>query len=106
MRYSIFDWGSRKYHYFDAPGPSLGDVVPPGNSVSANSTVNPECVLAKLPAGAKKIGEGCQPLGRIAVTKQECNTTTTVSSKTKQLLVWLFITGAVTAGGLYLMREI
>jgi len=96
MRYSVFDWNSRKYHYFDGPGPNLGDVIPKGNRVPQGSVVNPECVLPVLPAGAKKIGEGCSPVGRIAVTKHVCNSLSGVansSSSIRMLLTGLLFIG-------------
>lgn len=67
MRYSVYDHTRHAYDYYEAPGPggthagsppaprSVGDIGAPPNRASW-----------RLPAGARKVGAGYLPQGRIA----------------------------------------
>jgi len=67
MRYSVYDYTRRVYDYYDAPGPvgthagSPSFVAPLGGIGAA-----PERASWKLPLGAKRVGSGDRPVGRIA----------------------------------------
>lgn len=67
MRYSVYDYTRRAYDYYDAPGPSgthAGSpaIVRPMGGLG----VAPDSASWRLPIGARKIGSGEMPQGRIA----------------------------------------
>ena len=62
MFYSVYDYLSRKYTYYEAPGltPAAGTFRSPG------VIPTPEALAVKLPSGARKVGEGVNPKGVVA----------------------------------------
>jgi hypothetical protein len=78
MRYSVYDYTRRQYDYYEAPGPGGTHAGSPpmaktpsdalGNLVSQSHRIgeSPESAAWKLPLGARKIGSGERPQGRIA----------------------------------------
>jgi hypothetical protein len=75
MRYSVYDYTRRVYDYYDAPGPGGTHAGSPTVMPSLGSFarqwkdsdgVPPSNASWKLPLGAKKIGSGERPVGRIA----------------------------------------
>lgn len=68
MIYSVYDYNRRVYNYYDAPGPSGTHASAPPKPLLAPTSmgVAPESATWKLPIGAKKIGSGPMPRGRIA----------------------------------------
>lgn len=64
MIYSTFNYDTRKWTFFEAPGvpPATGSFRMPG------SAMVPESLLARLPAGARQVGEGDLPKGIICTT--------------------------------------
>ncbi len=69
MIYSVFDWNSGQYHYFDGPGEKLG--VRPAPRAVLNDLNGRghklEDVLPVVPTGSVPAGSGVEPRGRIAV---------------------------------------
>lgn len=66
MIYSLYSYDRREYDYYDAPGPAGTHAGAPPRPLIASGTVSPEAGAWKLPMGAKKIGRGALPKGRIA----------------------------------------
>jgi len=68
ITYSVWNYGTRSYDYYTAPGaPATHAGRPPvrgGSSLGAA----PEQAAWPLPAGARKVGSGPLPKGRIAST--------------------------------------
>ena len=78
MMYSVYDYTRRAYDYYDAPGPGgthagspplpatpagmAGVLVPKEQRVGTG----PDQAAWKLPLGARKVGTGDLPQGRIA----------------------------------------
>ena len=67
MKYSVYDYTRRAYDYYEAPGPG-------GTHAGSPMAVRPERPLGasperaswQLPIGARKVGSGETPQGRIA----------------------------------------
>lgn len=67
MQYSTYDYTTRMYTYWSAPGVSGTHAGAPSAPSSRNAIgVTPEAAAWRLPWGAKKIGTGPLPKGRIA----------------------------------------
>ena len=74
MLYSVFNWNSGLYRYYEGPGEKRGERPKP--RVRLNPSDNgrgqqPEALLKILPAGARAIGQGKTAKGRIAVMSDE-----------------------------------
>jgi hypothetical protein len=71
MRYSVYDYTRRAYDYYEAPGPSgthaTSPQLPPTppRGIGSEGTA-PDRASWKLPGGARKVGSGENPQGRIA----------------------------------------
>lgn len=71
MIWSVFDWHIGQYRYYDGPGEGLG-VRPEGVRINDDAGHHRlEDVLPRVPAGSKRVGEGDEPRGRIAVAAAE-----------------------------------
>lgn len=68
MIYSVFDWNSGLYQYLEGPGEGLG-VRPVGKEVNdpQGKGYKLEELLPTVPAGARPMGRGPTPKGRIAM---------------------------------------
>lgn len=68
MIFSVYSYDRRQFDYFEAPGPKGTHAgAPPRSLLGASSTgVAPEVATWKLPIGAKKVGSGPLPKGRVA----------------------------------------
>lgn len=67
--YSTYDYDSRTYTYWSAPGPAGTHAgAPPAPSFRSAIGAVPEAAAWKLPWGAKKVGTGMFPKGRIATS--------------------------------------
>lgn len=74
MRYSVYDHGTRVYNYFEDQRPEGTHAsAPPKVALGGVATgkqgaigVVPEAATWRLPWGAKKVGAGPLPKGRIA----------------------------------------
>ena len=73
MRYSVYDYTRRAYDYYDAPGPGGTHAGSPPIAkplplakVGAQLGATPDQAAWKLPGGARKVGSGEMPQGRIA----------------------------------------
>jgi hypothetical protein len=67
--YSVYDYTRRSYDYYEGPGPSGTHAAAPPVARGRNALgASPEQVSWHLPPGAKKIGSGTMPRGRIATT--------------------------------------
>ena len=68
MRYSVYDYTRRAYDYYDAPGPggTHAGSPPAPSTPSRKIGTCPESAAWKLPAGARKVGTGAMPQGRVA----------------------------------------
>jgi len=66
MIFSVYDYPSGKYRYYEAPAqlPAAGWFRQPLGSVPV-----PESIAARLPASAKPIGQGDKARGIIATTQ-------------------------------------
>jgi hypothetical protein len=66
--YSVYNYDRREYDYFDAPGPKGTHAEAPPKPLLAPTSmgVAPEAATWKLPIGAKRIGSGPMPKGRVA----------------------------------------
>jgi len=67
MRYSVYDYSRRAYDYYEAPGPGGTHAgSPPKPAIVGDLGAAPDRASWRLPAGARKIGTGEMPQGRIA----------------------------------------
>jgi hypothetical protein len=70
MIYSVFNWDSGSYDYYNGSGDKLGNRPKARqvlNKPNAKHGVPVEAVLPVLPAGSARIGSGKQARGRIAI---------------------------------------
>lgn len=66
-RYSVYDYTRRAYDYYDAPGPGGTHAgSPPVVRAMGGAGASPERASWKLPLGARKVGTGEMPQGKIA----------------------------------------
>jgi len=67
MKYSVYDYTRRAYDYYEAPGPggTHAGSPPLARTLNENGSA-PEQASWKLPLGARKIGSGERPQGKIA----------------------------------------
>jgi len=66
-RYSIYDYTRHAYDYYEAPGPGGTHAgSPPAPRANGDLGASPERASWKLPMGARKVGSGELPQGRIA----------------------------------------
>ena len=69
MIYSVLDRGSRQYDYYETPEAEPWHSPPPPKAKTSSPLgAIPEDAAWKLPAGARRVGRGERPKGRIAVT--------------------------------------
>lgn len=67
MMYSVYDYTARRYDYYDAPGPGGTHAgAPPITKTLGGLGSTPDQASWKLPPGARKVGSGDLPQGRIA----------------------------------------
>lgn len=67
MRYSVYDYTRRQYDYYEAPGPGGTHAgSPPAARTLGGVGASPDHASWRLPAGARKVGSGERPQGRIA----------------------------------------
>lgn len=67
MKYSVYDYTRRVYDYYDAPGPGGTHAgSPPLTPKIGGLGESPDQAAWKLPVGARKVGSGEMPQGRIA----------------------------------------
>lgn len=65
--YSVYDYTRRVYDYYDAPGPGGTHAgSPPIPRTQGGLGAPPDRASWKLPGGARKLGSGEMPQGRIA----------------------------------------
>jgi hypothetical protein len=68
MIYSVFNWNTGRYRYFDGPGEGLG-IRPQGKVLNDEHGHHQlESLLPIVPRGSRPAGDGDEPRGRIAVT--------------------------------------
>jgi len=66
-RYSVYDYTRHAYDYYEAPGPGGTHAGSPPRPASIGDLgASPDRGAWKLPAGARKVGSGEMPQGRIA----------------------------------------
>ncbi len=67
MKYSVYDYTRRVYDYYDASGPGGTHAgSPPVVRPMGGVGVGPDSASWRLPMGARKVGSGEMPQGRIA----------------------------------------
>ena len=66
MIYSVWNQGAKLYDYFETPEVAAKANAPKPSMPVAKIGVTPECAAWPLPAGAKPVGKGPLPRGRIA----------------------------------------
>ena len=67
MRYSVYNYTRRDYDYFEAPGPDGTHAgSPPAPRAIGEAGAPPDRAAWKLPPGARRVGRGVMPQGRIA----------------------------------------
>lgn len=67
MRYSVYDYTRHAYDYYEAPGPGGTHAgSPPAPRGVGDIGAPPNRASWKLPSGARKVGSGYLPQGRIA----------------------------------------
>ena len=67
--YSVYSYDRREYDYYDATGPGGTHAsAPPRPPAQFAAGATPEAATWRLPFGAKKVGHGPMPKGRIAST--------------------------------------
>ncbi len=66
-RYSVYDYTRHAYDYYEAPGPGGTHAgSPPAPRGVGDLGAEPGRASWKLPGGARKVGSGDMPQGRIA----------------------------------------
>jgi hypothetical protein len=67
VRYSVYDYTRHEYDYYEGDGPGGTHAgAPPKPRAVGEIGAAPESSAWKLPAGARKVGSGDMPMGRIA----------------------------------------
>ncbi len=67
MKFSVYNYGSKSYDYYDDGKPSSTHAgAPPYTQLAGTIGKTPEGAAWRLPVGAKKVGSGELPRGRIA----------------------------------------
>lgn len=68
MIFSVYQYGSKSYDYYDDGQPSTthAGAPPLGSTSSADIGRTPEASAWRVPIGATKIGSGEMPRGRVA----------------------------------------
>lgn len=67
MRYSVYNYTSKVYDYFDGPGPGGTHAKAPTMSAGIGAIgATPEQAAWRVPFASRKIGSGPMPQGRIA----------------------------------------
>jgi len=67
MKYSVYDYARRQYDYYEAPGAGATHAgSPPLAKTLGGVGSSPERASWTLPLGAKKVGSGERPIGKIA----------------------------------------
>ena len=67
MKYSVYDYTRRAYDYYEAPGPPGTHAgSPPVVRAMGGLGTSPESAVWRLPVGARKVGTGEFPQGKIA----------------------------------------
>lgn len=67
MIYSVYDHDRKVYDYYEGPGPSgTHATAPPSPLAQSQLGATVEQGAWKVPPGAKKIGSGDMPIGRVA----------------------------------------
>lgn len=67
MRYSVYNYDTRQYDYYEGSGPSGTHAgSPPKTFMKSALGATPEQAAWKLPPNAVKVGSGAMPEGRIA----------------------------------------
>lgn len=70
--YSVFNWRTGAYDYYESPKTVEVASVPPRRSLAMGKTaIAPEDASETLPSDAVKVGEGEYAKGVIAVTPEE-----------------------------------
>lgn len=93
MRYSVYDYARRAYDYYEAPeagGTHVGS--PPAPRAVGDLGAPPERAQWRLPSGARKVGSGEFPQGKIAslggVDDVLSSPTTMIAYATLAYLAW------------------
>lgn len=67
MKYSVYDYTRRAYDYYEAPGPGGTHAGSPALARTVGGVGSaPESASWSLPLGARKVGSGERPIGKIA----------------------------------------
>ncbi len=66
MVFSVYDYGTKRYSYYDDGKPSETHAGAPAVISLGGIGESPDRAAWRLPVGATKIGEGDMPRGRIA----------------------------------------
>jgi hypothetical protein len=66
MRYSVYNYGTKSYDYYDDGKPSPTHAGPPPVAPMGDIGETPEAAAWRVPIGARKVGSGELPQGRIA----------------------------------------
>lgn len=99
MTYSVYNYATKAYDYYFAPTKATAHAPKPPSAAGASSLgATPEQAAWPLPAGARRIGAGPNPRGRIAVQKDVLDslsgtfdsTTNVVAAAGLGYLVWRF----------------
>ena len=103
MKYSVYNYKSRRYDYFEG----MGDV--PASGWMRRGAPGPKIVEAlaqRLPEGAQHIGSGAQPIGIIAVTQAQLAGlgSTAQDSSPTSALAWVGL-AVLIGGAIYLGRK-
>jgi hypothetical protein len=98
--YSVYNYGSKAYDYFEAPAKALPHAPKPPQAAGASTSLGatPEQAAWPLPMGAKLVGHGKNPVGRIAFDRGVAgsldgfmdNSTNVVGFAAAAYLVWRF----------------
>lgn len=66
MIYSVYNYGSRTFDYYEADVANAAHAGKPPRSSLLSESATPEQAAWPLPMGAKLVGSGTMPKGRIA----------------------------------------
>lgn len=66
MRYSVWNHGTRRYDYYEAPGDTGTHAGAPPRVRTNDLGAAPEQAAWPLPVASVKVGSGANPQGRIA----------------------------------------
>ena len=104
LTYSIFDYDTKSYNYFQAPGtPPRGQREASARAGRGEHGFSPESLLAPLPSNAVPAGSGKEPRGILA--RHGGSALSGIPSRVAGIPTWAIILGVGVGAWLYARKK-